>query len=120
MEDWTRLIDLNQKSIGRGVVLRIPATYPYESVVDFIVFDPSESDRGLGLLVATGHKAGLVRVLLPKESEGRENSRGIETQWLVENWKNWVYPESEVFDVFYSDHYPAPAMPMEKRSTNGV
>ena len=70
-----KLIDYNNKSIKRGSVFRLPAVWPYEEWVDFMVIDLFETH---GLVVSSGHKAGLILISLPIESastEGRALSK---------------------------------------------
>ena len=38
MAKWQKLIDFKEDTIRLGSVLRLPAQYPYESVVEFMVF----------------------------------------------------------------------------------
>ncbi|RJF93198.1 Imm45 family immunity protein [Sphingomonas cavernae] len=100
-----RLIKFESDVIVRGSVIRFPAKWPYEDIVDFMVFDPLECDTGMGLIVSSGYKGGLISVILPKESEIR---RSISAKWLKENWKKWVYPECSVDDVYVCEGYPVP------------
>jgi len=108
---WKMFTDINDKNICRGSVFRVKGTRPYEEIVDFMVYDPQEDDEGMGLIVSSGYKAGLILVILPKESIGYGESRSISKDWLMENWTNWVYPECGVSDVLYINNYPSPAVP---------
>lgn len=47
--------------------MRAKGSYPYEEVVDFMVFETLEADRRFGPMVTTGYKAGLPLVLLREE-----------------------------------------------------
>ena len=105
---WARLIEDDREVLHRGVVLRLRGQWPYEDFVDFMVFDPLEEKHGMGLIVSSGHKAGLISLLLPIESE-TDGDRGIDRKWLVDNWAKWVYPECDVSDVFVTEHYRAPS-----------
>ena len=62
-----------------------------------------------GLVVTTGHKAGLLLVRLPKECESAQ-SVGVRHEWLVSNWSTWVYPECDVAEVWLLRHYPVPVL----------
>lgn len=104
---WTKLIEHTQKHIGRGRVLRMPSAWPYEDFVDFMVYDPAEVGRGMGLIVTSGNKAGLRLVRLPEESQG-DAFGAIETKWIIKNWAEWVYPECDVADVYIADNYGVP------------
>lgn len=96
-----KLIELENKSISRGMVFRLPAQWPYESFVDFMVIDFIDSH---GFIVSSGYKAGLILVQLPEESNSTEFV-GIDTKWLIDNWASWVYPECDVNDVFVIERY---------------
>ncbi|MGN8171864.1 Imm45 family immunity protein [Agrobacterium cavarae] len=50
----------------RGNVLRLPAKYPYEERVDFIIFETRFDERRYGLMVSSGYKAGIPLVYLPR------------------------------------------------------
>lgn len=84
-----------------GGVFRFPAKYPYEDIVDFMIFNPNEEGKGLGLITSSGYKAGLISVVLPVEA----GEKCICKDWLLKNWKKWVYPECE---VYVSVNYPEP------------
>lgn len=100
--NWTRLVDLTQDHIGHGAILRSPESALSERSVDLMVFDPQDSEAGMGFVAVTGQKAGLVLVLLPKEScEGR----AIKSKWLVDNWRTWVFPEVDVANVLFARRY---------------
>lgn len=103
-----KLIDYQSDSLSRGVVLRFPATWPYEDLVDALLISLPNGDTEYTLVVATGHKAGLVLIHLPKES-GHQQSRSISKQWLINNWSKWIYPECRVEDVYILEHYSPPS-----------
>ena len=113
---WIRLSEIEDQSLRRGAILRFPAKYPYEDVVDFMVFDPVATGRGLGLIVDSGQKAGLILVLLPEESCFK-NRHGLSTRWLRENWEKWVYPETKMKHVYVCSHgRSTPRYPKENSS----
>jgi hypothetical protein len=106
-----KLIDYPNNELSRGVVLRFPALWPYEDFVDALLVSLPDVNTEHTLVIATGHKAGLVLIHLPKESESRQ-SRSLSKQWLIDNWSKWVYPECRVEDVYIFEHY-APPLPPE-------
>ncbi len=106
--NWTKLIDCELETLARGAVMRFPAQLPYEAIVDFLVFDPQSSERGLGLMVCSGYKAGLINVILPPESAGEKGSGVLLTSWVIENWQHWIYPECDVAEVYILNNYPVP------------
>lgn len=110
MAKWQKLIEFKQDTIRLGAVLRLPAQYPYESVVEFMVFEPNDSCYGLGLMVRSGYKAGLTLVILPLESQPT-NQRGLSTQWLITNWQKWVYPNCPVKQVWLNEQPKTPKLP---------
>jgi len=105
---WYKLVDYTDEFIGRGEVLRMRSKYPYEDIVDFMVFDPIEKGYGMGLIVSSGHKAGLISVLLPLESLGSVSRGAIETKWLIENWNKWVFSDCDVSQVCIAEQYDVP------------
>ncbi|MDO9415241.1 Imm45 family immunity protein [Pararhizobium sp.] len=72
-----------------GDILRLPENYdlgPGSAPVDLLVCETN--DDGLGLIVVSGYKAGLVYAILPGASKAGE-SRVIAHGWLMENWDKW-------------------------------
>jgi hypothetical protein len=102
-QDWAKLVDTRDGVIWRGALLRMPGGGFYEPVVDFMVI---EIEARLGLLVASGYKAGIVRQVLPEEAlEGP--ARALSRAWLIDNWARWV-DQGSVQDVWISESIPAP------------
>ncbi|MCT4708597.1 Imm45 family immunity protein [Enterobacteriaceae bacterium H16N7] len=101
-----RLVDYKNESIKRGSVFRLPAVWPYESWVDFMVIDLFDTH---GLVVSTGHKAGLMLIALPAESVSTEG-RALSTTWVINNWAKWIYPECNVENVHIIEQYVASAV----------
>ncbi|WP_404684815.1 Imm45 family immunity protein [Raoultella terrigena] len=101
-----KLIDYKEKSISRGTVFRLPANWPYEEWVDFMLFETQDDERPYGLIVSAGYKAGLFLIKLPIESISDEGL-GISTEWVIANWAKWIYPECDVSDVYLIDGYVA-------------
>ena len=92
-------------SIRRGMRLRCQGSQPYEPTVDFMVVESwDRTDCGYTLMIASGYKAGLRHVVLPKDSSNRENN-GIDADWLRANWASWVYPECSVCDMLVLPEY---------------
>ena len=98
-----KLVEYKNEFIKRGAVFRLPAVWPYESWVDFMVIDLLDTH---GLVVSTGHKAGLMLVTLPAES-GSEEGRALSTKWVINNWAKWIYPECDVEYVHIIEQYVA-------------
>ncbi|WP_431647094.1 Imm45 family immunity protein [Enterobacter hormaechei] len=98
-----KLIDYKNKSIKRGTVFRLPAVWPYEEWVDFMVIDLFETHS---LVVSSGHKAGLILISLPIESASTEG-RALSTEWVITNWAKWIYPDCQVENVHILDEYVA-------------
>lgn len=101
-----RLIDYQKIFIARGTVFRLPATWPYEEWVDFMLFETQDDEKPYGLIVSSGFKAGLFLVKLPIESMSDEGP-GLNTHWVINNWSKWIYPECNVEDVHILEEYVA-------------
>jgi hypothetical protein len=97
---FTRLLDYSEEYIYRGMVLRCVGKWPYEDIVEFLVCEPIDEDRGFVLMVATGYKAGLINVRLPQECIPPGNVRGLSTLWLKENWSTWGYTDCPIDKVY--------------------
>ncbi|GAB6853307.1 Imm45 family immunity protein [Asaia astilbis] len=103
MFKFEKLINLDRKFLRRGNVFRLPAKYPYESKVDFMICESDDSASGYGLIVTTGYKAGKIFQYLPAECLHIEH--GISTEWVILNWNKWIYMDCLVGDVFLSEGY---------------
>lgn len=92
------LSSLDRDALWTGDILRLAENYdlgPGSSPVDLMVFDPNDSDCGLGLVVVSGYKAGLVYALLPQASL-KDGTRTIDVSWLKSHWDKWFcYPHNE-------------------------
>ena len=85
------LADTPDASLWRGDILRLADDYdrgPGSGPVDLMVFDPHEDDRGLGVIVVSGYKAGSTLSIFPKESCA-PGKRSLETRWLLRHWSEW-------------------------------
>jgi Immunity protein 45 len=108
---WVSLFALKSPDLGRGTRFRFPADYPYEEVVEFLLFDTPYSPSGHGLLVISGYKAGLINLLLPEESKSQGNFHSISTGWMKKNFRKWVWDVSTK-KVFVSlSQAPVPRLP---------
>ena len=73
-----------------GDILRLSDNYdtgPGSGPVDLMVFDPRD-EAGLGLIVTSGFKAGLVLHVFPKASMAADGA-GLSVDWLIANWDDW-------------------------------
>lgn len=99
----TTLLECSNEVFSRGTVFRAKGSYPYEKVVDFMVFETLEEDRRFGLMVTTGYKAGLPLVLLPEESNA--GRLGLSREWVLANWGKWIYPDCKISQVLVINGY---------------
>lgn len=90
-----KLINYQEDIIFRGTIVRCKGVYPYEGIVDFLLCDLIEE---FGLIVCSGYKAGLMFCKFPSESLSTK-AKGIDTQWLKENWYKWGYFECPLEEV---------------------
>ncbi len=96
------LTELEDARLYAGDILRLPHSYdlgPSSGPVDLLVFDPRDGEAGLGLITASGYKAGLVFCVLPKESP-HSGGAGLSAKWLIRNWDRWItytyHPETRI------------------------
>ena len=95
--------------LAHGTVFRFPGSYPHEKYVDLMLVEFPDSDRKFGLVVSTGHKAGLLLNKLPKEAESNHFA-GIDRQWVIDNWNKWIYETCNIDDVYVIKNYPVPVI----------
>lgn len=103
MTKKTSLKDFNGSSFDRGVVFRFRAKYPYEESIDFMLCETQIEERPYGLIVTSGYKAGLIVVNLPLECCSMAG--GIRKEWIIDNWRLWIYPDCDVSDVCVIEGY---------------
>lgn len=102
---WKRLCDIKEgETFAHGAVLRTPAKWPYEEIVDFLLIQSQESPSGFTLIVASGYKAGLPLIMLPKEALNSA-SGGLDGIWVKQNWKKWIYQDSDVVSILFTRDY---------------
>ncbi|GAB7541134.1 Imm45 family immunity protein [Cupriavidus sp. 8B] len=106
MKKITKLADIKSASLWHGNILRMPAKWPYEDVVDLMVFDAQDEHTPYGLIVTSGQKAGLILVHLPPESV-QAIGGGVSVEWVISNWSKWIYPDCDVKEVYVIDRYVA-------------
>ena len=92
-----KLIEYKEPYISHGTVFRLPAKYPYENFVDFMVIYYSTEYL---LCASTGYCAGNVFVVIPNEGLAKNGVSAISTDWFIENWNKWIYPDCKVEDVY--------------------
>jgi len=105
MSKLVKLSCVEESVLWHGNVLRTPGGFPYEKYVDFMVFETGEQDFPFGLIITSGYKAGLILTHLPKE--GCAAGGGLSKEWVIINWRKWVYAESDPLDVYYLERYMA-------------
>ncbi|WP_426577283.1 Imm45 family immunity protein [Xenorhabdus stockiae] len=74
----------------------------------------------MGKISLSGHKAGLLLIQLPNESEHIDKV-ALKKEWVMSNWSKWIYPECDVNDVYIMDHYSPPlAVLVQMRSDTSI
>ncbi len=87
-----RYTEFRTKFFTRGDIILVPNAQHKDNHA-YLVYDPVNDDRTLGLINMVGYKAGLIYVIFPKESRGEyADSYGpcLSWSWLKENWNEWV------------------------------
>ncbi|MBB5866527.1 Imm45 family immunity protein [Xanthomonas sp. 3058] len=96
---WIKLLDYEGDSLCRGGFIRVNGCFPYEKIVEFMLYETGEADRPYGLIVASGYKAGLKLVNLPGDSLASKG--GVSKSWVISNWDRWIYPECEINEAYF-------------------
>lgn len=102
----TNLLKYKKKYIIPGNVLRFPATYPYEDIVEMMIVDNYCEDWPYNLLVTTGYKAGHILKSFDKTwcHAKPGHKQAILKDLLTERWHT-IYPDCDVSDVMIIEHY---------------
>lgn len=96
---WLKLSEVKAASISRGSLIKFTASYPFESEVVMMVCEAPHTRSSFGLITITGYKAGInCYVVFPDSA--RSDDAMIPAQWLYDNWRHWVWPESSPDDVW--------------------
>ena len=101
-----RLDSIGDRPLPPGSVLRFPAAWPYEDVVDFMIVAFPD---GCGLVVTTGYKSGLIVVILPTEAMPK-GQIALSAAWLARNWTKWVWPDGDAALVRVLPGYDVPTL----------
>ncbi|MEV7394584.1 Imm45 family immunity protein [Streptomyces sp. NPDC091215] len=103
--EWIRLSE-HPEEISRGAVFHLPARWPYEDTVEFMLAElPPGADDRMGLIVTTGYKAGLWVVFLPDEAYAAGRPWALSASWLRDNWTAKVYAETGPEKVLVRTNY---------------
>ena len=94
---WIKLIDMPDSFyLFRGALLKFNTEYPFEKKVIMMVCEDVGNPFRLGLITITGTQAGLnMYTLLPMEA----SQNGLSSGWLIHNWNEWIYPNSDINEV---------------------
>ena len=110
MSGWIKILEHTEEAFPRATRFLVNNSKIYEDKVEFfLIEDPSAPGRHT-LIVATGHKAGCVRVKLPKEAL-TEKTVGVSRAWLISNWRHWVIntdPNEVYFKIKYEIEKDSP------------
>jgi len=92
---------LTDASIGEslriGTALKLARFGPAGAPSLLMICSCPLGEADLALIVVGGHKRGLTLRLFPKQSYA--NAFGISREWIVENWAQWIDPDSHPEDA---------------------
>ena len=95
-----KLIDYGDKPLAHGTVFRCTkAEWPYENSVDYLLCD---LPAGLGFVVCSGYKAGLVYCIFPSEAYAPDTLM-LNPKWIRDHWKEWGYDVCPLEDVYIGE-----------------
>lgn len=114
-----KLINYKVPYLTRGTIFRLPAKWPYENFVDFMILEASYTFKLLtdekiptfSVTASTGYHGGHLFAVLPDEAIVNVNeemattynlkvAQVLKTDWFIENWTDWIYPDCDVKDVY--------------------
>jgi hypothetical protein len=107
---WVKLSDCVDTAFYAGTVFRFSAAFPDEAIVDYmLILDNSVRETELKLVVTTGGKAGYTNITckFPHESY-LTGALAIKSDWLSANWQEWIYPDTDLTQIFVMTNYPVP------------
>ena len=96
---WLQLSKQNHLNLSRGSLIRFKASYPFEDEVIMMICEAPDCHSNLGLMTITGYKAGINCYVIFPES-ARDDDATISSQWLLQNWRKWVWPDGNPDDVW--------------------
>ncbi|WP_139253949.1 Imm45 family immunity protein [Marinobacterium iners] len=95
--DWKRLLhEPIEKSIRRGSLIKLKDDSWCDEVVIFMICEwIGDNDFPISIVRISGSKGGINPFrLIPATSLHPE--RSITVGWLIENWNDWIWMESDV------------------------
>lgn len=96
---WLQLSKQNHLNLSRGSLIRFKALHPFEDEVIMMICEAPDCHSNLGLMTITGYKAGINCYVIFPES-ARDDDATISSQWLLQNWRKWVWPDGNPDDVW--------------------
>ena len=110
-ESWLSLTDPAHAAFHAGTVFRLPARFPFEAIADFmLICDNSTAVPELRIVTITGRKAGFINLVSVFPTAAYiPGSVAICPVWLKTNWKECVYSDCEVHDVYVTQGYATPS-----------
>ena len=95
-----KLTEHGDEPLGHGTIFRcMKAEWPYENSVDYLLCD---LPGGLGFVVCSGYKAGLVYCIFPSEAYAPDTLM-LNPKWIRDHWKEWGYDVCPLEDVYIGE-----------------
>ncbi|MBB1248251.1 Imm45 family immunity protein [Rhizobium sp. G21] len=82
----------------------------HEDWLEVMLCKFSEYGGGYGFVILSGRKAGRILTTLPKEAETPRHE-AVSSAWLIENFNEWVYEDTDIQDVYVLEQPDAAQSP---------
>ncbi len=107
-----RLIDFKGKELWRGTTFRF-LHYGLEQPkrrgeITGLMLVENLDTRSLGFMYITGYNAGFLLVAPPRKAFTKRSSFCMSTDWVKQNWNEWIIPDCPIEEVYIREHSPIP------------
>jgi hypothetical protein len=111
--DWSPLIKSKQKTIQVGTIFRFPPCdyFAGESIIEIIMCTSHEEHSIFEFYCISGYKSGRKIGFIPRDCYPDVSADNLKLSWLLKNWYKFVYPESNLHDVYISRRNAALKIP---------
>jgi hypothetical protein len=111
---WQRLIDLKDDYIKVGTFFKFhPCDFFAGERVIEVIMCPSSSDyAAFEFFVTAGYESGTRLTFVPIDMA--EKCDHLKKSWLIENWYRYMYPESNLSDVYVGRKSSIKTLPVKE------
>ncbi|MDY7575716.1 Imm45 family immunity protein [Actimicrobium sp. CCI2.3] len=112
--NWIKLVDFEDEYLKIGTFLKFHPCdfFAGERVIEVIMCPSSSNYAAFEFFVTAGHESGKRLSFVPIVKVDKCDY--LEKSWLLENWYRYIYPESNLSDVYVGRQSSIKKLPIKK------